>query len=68
MLRDAGDLVFSGRTSAQTDRFRRELALGLGPHAENLERLRDRLVVRLVQECDDDRTDGADRRGQAPGA
>jgi hypothetical protein len=51
MLRDAGDLVFSGRTHAQTDRFRRELADGLGPHAENLERLRDRLAIQLTQEC-----------------
>lgn len=43
MLRDAGDLVFSGRPHAQTQRFRDELAEGLGPHAYGLVLLRDRL-------------------------
>jgi hypothetical protein len=43
MLRDAGDLVFSGRPHAATERFRRELAEGLGPHAYGLVALRDRL-------------------------
>lgn len=43
MLRDAGDLVFSGRPHAQTERFRRDLAQGLGPHARGLLALHDRL-------------------------
>lgn len=43
MLRDAGDLVFSGRRHAATERFRQELAQGLGPHAHGLVALRDRL-------------------------
>lgn len=46
MLRDAGDLVFSGRPAAENDRFRRELADGLGPHAAGLVRLRDALIAR----------------------
>jgi hypothetical protein len=47
MLRDAGDLVFSGRPHARTERFRRELANGLGPHAQALVTLRDRLREQL---------------------
>jgi hypothetical protein len=47
MLRDAGDLVFSGRPHARTERFRRELAGGLGPHAHRLVALRDRLRDQL---------------------
>ena len=48
MLRDAGDLVFSGRTVAVNERFRRELSNGLGPHAEGLEQLRRGLRARLA--------------------
>jgi hypothetical protein len=48
MLRDAGDLVFSGRQVAVNERFRRELAGGLGPHAEGLARLRDALAARAA--------------------
>jgi len=44
MLRDAGDLVFSGRDVPRNERFRRELAEGLGPRAGELTRLRDQLV------------------------
>ena len=39
MLRDAGDLVFSGRDVPRNARFRRELAEGLGPRAADLTRL-----------------------------
>jgi hypothetical protein len=46
MLRDAGDLVFSGHATAETDRFRRELAEGLGSHAAGLLSLRDALTAR----------------------
>lgn len=46
MLRDAGDLVFSGRVVAVNERFRRELAAGLGPHALGLWQLRDALRAR----------------------
>lgn len=48
MLRDAGDLVFSGRTVAVNERFRRELANGLGQHAAGLEQLRRALRARLA--------------------
>jgi hypothetical protein len=44
MLRDAGDLVFSGRDVAHNERFRLELAEGLGSRAEDLTRLRERLI------------------------
>jgi hypothetical protein len=44
MLRDAGDLVFSGRDVPRNDRFRRELAEGLGSRAEDMARLRDQLI------------------------
>jgi hypothetical protein len=43
MLRDAGDLVFSERRVPRNERFRLELAEGLGPRAEDLARLRERL-------------------------
>jgi hypothetical protein len=43
MLRDAGDLVFSARRVPRNERFRLELAEGLGPRAEDLARLRERL-------------------------
>ena len=47
MLRDAGDLVFSGRVVARNERFRRELAAtGLGPHARGLTLLRNALLAR----------------------
>ena len=46
MLRDAGDLVFSGRSVPRNDRFRLELADGLGPHAQGLDRLRTALIAR----------------------
>lgn len=36
MLRDAGDLAFSGRADARTEPFRLELAHGLGPFATAL--------------------------------
>jgi hypothetical protein len=39
MLRDAGDLAFSGRRDERTEPFRRELAQGLGPYATRLLRL-----------------------------
>ena len=41
MLRDAGDLAFSGRADARTEPFRRELARGLGPFATELVELAD---------------------------
>lgn len=44
MLRDAGDLVFSGREVPRNARFRLELARGLGPRAEDLQGLLERLV------------------------
>lgn len=44
MLRGAGDLVFSGREVPHNDRFRLELAEGLGSRAEDLTRLLDRLI------------------------
>jgi hypothetical protein len=43
MLRDAGDLAFSGRSDPRTEPFRRELAGGLGPYAAELSGLADRL-------------------------
>lgn len=46
MLRDAGDLVFSGRFVPRNERFRRELANGLGGHAQGLSRLRNALSAR----------------------
>lgn len=52
MLRDAGDLVFSGRYVAVNERFRRELANGLGPHALGLEQLRRALAARLAAATD----------------
>lgn len=48
MLRDAGDLVFSGRAVPVNERFRRELSNGLGPHAEGLDQLRRALRARLA--------------------
>ena len=39
MLRDAGDLAFSGRRDDRTEPFRQELAQGLGPYATRLLRL-----------------------------
>jgi hypothetical protein len=44
MLRDAGDLVFSGRDVPCNERFRLELAEGLGTRAEDLSRLRELLI------------------------
>ena len=44
MLRDAGDLVFSGRDVPRNERFRRELADGLGERAGELARLREELI------------------------
>jgi hypothetical protein len=44
MLRDAGDLVFSGRRPVETERFRRELAEGLGAPAFVLAEARDRIA------------------------
>lgn len=46
MLRDAGDLAFSGRRVPRNDRFRLELAEGLGPHARGLDLLRSALLAR----------------------
>lgn len=49
MLRDAGDLAFSGRPHERTEPFRRELAAGLGPRATRLlylaAELRDRAAA-----------------------
>lgn len=47
MLRDAGDLVFSGRDVPRNRRFRLELAEGLGTRADDLTRLRERLFWEL---------------------
>ena len=44
MLRDAGDLVFSGRNVQSNERFRRELADGLGSRAEDLTALGRQLI------------------------
>jgi hypothetical protein len=44
MLRDAGDLAFSGREVPNNDRFRLELAEGLGSRAADLARLLERLT------------------------
>jgi hypothetical protein len=44
MLRDAGDLVFSGRNVPRNERFRLELAEGLGSRAEDLTALREQLI------------------------
>ena len=44
MLRDAGDLVFSGRDVPRNERFRLELAEGLGARAEDLTRLHEQLI------------------------
>ncbi|HET9169751.1 MAG TPA: hypothetical protein VFN97_09950 [Actinospica sp.] len=44
MVRDAGDLAFSGRDVPRNERFRLELGDGLGARAEELARLRERLV------------------------
>lgn len=44
MLRDAGDLVFSGRLTPRNERFRLELAAGLGSRAGDLAALRDQLI------------------------
>ena len=48
MLRDAGDLAFSGRTDARTEPFRRELAQGLGPYASALVALADDFRTRAT--------------------
>lgn len=45
MLRDAGDLVFSGRDVPRNERFRLELAGGLGSRAAELTGLREQLTV-----------------------
>lgn len=44
MLRDADDLVFSGRDVPRNERFRLELARGLGSRAEEVKGLLARLV------------------------
>ena len=44
MLRDAGDLVFSGREVPRNERFRLELAKGLGSRADDLKALHDQLI------------------------
>ena len=44
MLRDAGDLVFSDRHVVHNERFRLELADGLGSRAEDLRVLREQLI------------------------
>ena len=46
MLRDAGDLAFSGRHDERTEPFRQELAQGLGPYATRLLRLAAELLGR----------------------
>lgn len=55
MLRDAGDLAFSGRPDARTEPFRRELAEGLGPYATRLLRLAAELRDRATAPLDDPR-------------
>lgn len=47
MLRDAGDLAFSGRRDPRTERFRLELAEGLGPYAARLAELTAECEARL---------------------
>ena len=47
MLRDAGDLAFSGRRDPRTELFRRELAEGLGPYAAKLAELTAECAERL---------------------
>ena len=44
MLRGAGDLVFSGHDVPRNERFRLELAEGLGSRAEEMARLREQLI------------------------
>lgn len=44
MLRNAGDLVFSGRNVQSNERFRLELADGLGPRGEELAALARQLI------------------------
>ncbi len=48
MLRDAGDLAFSGRVDARTEPFRQELAQGLGPYASALVTLADEYRTRAT--------------------
>lgn len=52
MLRDAGDLAFSGRHDERTEPFRQELALGLGPYATRLLRLAAELRGRTEARAD----------------
>jgi len=47
MLRDAGDLAFSGRCDPRTERVRLELAEGLGPYAARLAELTAECEARL---------------------
>ena len=51
MLRDAGDLAFSGRVDARTEPFRRELAHGLGPFATALVELAGRISAAGRRRC-----------------
>lgn len=48
MLRDAGDLAFSGRRDERTEPFRKELADGLGQYATRLLRLAGELQARAT--------------------
>jgi hypothetical protein len=48
MLRDAGQLAFSGRVDERTEPFRRELAKGLGPFATELVALADEFRNRVA--------------------
>jgi hypothetical protein len=48
MLRDAGDLAFSGRRDVRTEPFRRELAEGLGNYATQLLVIAGRLRARVL--------------------
>jgi len=60
MLRDAGDLAFSGRRDERTEPFRQELAQGLGPYATRLLRLAAELRAR-AEAAEDQMTYSAGR-------
>lgn len=62
MLRDAGDLAFSGRRDERTEPFRQELAQGLGPYATRLLRLAAEL--RRLAEAPEDQVAYSSARGE----
>jgi hypothetical protein len=71
MLRDAGDLAFSGRRDARSEPFRRELAEGLGTYATQLLVIAGRLRAHVLSgDTDFDDTDFDDDepgQGSRPG-